>query len=40
MQALTFAMNQAFEFLNFAIAYSYGLWLMSMDKTTPYIVFQ
>lgn len=39
-QSLSFALAGSFFLWNFAIAYMFGLWLISNNWTTPFAVFQ
>ncbi|ULT80912.1 hypothetical protein L3Y34_011051 [Caenorhabditis briggsae] len=39
-QSLSFALAGSFFLWNFAIAYMFGLWLISNNWTTPFVVFQ
>ncbi|CAJ0931784.1 unnamed protein product, partial [Mesorhabditis belari] len=40
IQSLTFALSISYVLMNFAIAFRYGIWLVKLNKTSPYIVFQ
>lgn len=39
-QAFSLALSNCFVMVNFAIAYAFGLWLISNGWSTPFVVFQ
>ncbi|GMS77892.1 hypothetical protein PENTCL1PPCAC_67, partial [Pristionchus entomophagus] len=40
IHSTTYSLHLSYVLFNFAVAYRYGVWLISIKRATPYIVFQ